>query len=155
MFSGALGAYNLTLNGNGGYFEWNNLSVQPPLANITIASGNLGVVGTTTFGDPGATLVITPSGTLTFWGANVYVNKQVDFQNGGTIQNASGANVMNGGMTLEAGFDTFTIDGGTTLTLSNVLTGSGTLTRLAAREQPSWLATAPRSPAACFCIMVN
>lgn len=122
----ALGAYNLTLNGNGGYFEWRNLSVQPPLANITIASGNLGVVGTTTFGDPSATLVITPSGTLTFWGANVYVNKQVDFQNGGTIQNASGANVMNGGMTLEAGFDTFTIDGGTTLTLSNVLTGSGT-----------------------------
>ena len=122
---GALGANNLTLNGNGGYFEWRNLSVQPPLADITIASGTLGVVGTTTFGDPGATLVITSSGTLTFWGANVYVNKQVDLQNGGTIQNASGANVMNGGMTLEPGFDTFNIGGGTTLTLSNVLIGSG------------------------------
>jgi fibronectin-binding autotransporter adhesin len=122
---GALGAYNLTLNGNGGYFEWNNLSVQAPLANITIASGTLGVVGTTTFGDPSATLAITPGASLTFWGANVYVNKQVDFQNGAIIQNASGANVMNGGMTLEAGFDTFNVGGGTTLTLSNVLTGSG------------------------------
>ncbi|HUA39024.1 MAG TPA: autotransporter-associated beta strand repeat-containing protein [Candidatus Sulfopaludibacter sp.] len=122
---GALAPYNLTLNGNGGYFEWNNLSVQAPLANITIASGTLGVAGSTTFGDPTATLVISPSATLTFWGANVYVNKQVDFQNGATIQNASGANVMNGGMTLESGFDTFNIGGGTTLTLSNVLTGSG------------------------------
>ena len=122
---GALGAYNLTLNGNGGYFEWNNLSVQPPLANIIIASGTLGAVGTTTFGDPNATLVITPSGSLTFWGANVHVNKQVDFQNGATIQNAAGANVMNGAMTLEPGFCTFNIGGGTTLTLSNVLSGSG------------------------------
>ena len=100
---GALGPYNLTLNSNSGYFEWNNLSVQSPLANITIASGTLGAVGSTTFGDPSATLVITPSGTLTFWGPNVYVNKQVDFQSGGTIQSASGANVMNGAMTLEAG----------------------------------------------------
>ncbi|HKW27987.1 MAG TPA: autotransporter-associated beta strand repeat-containing protein [Verrucomicrobiae bacterium] len=122
---GALGAYNLTLNGNGGYFEWNNLSVQSPLANITIASGTLGVAGTTTFGDPSATLTVTASGTLTFWGPNVYVNKQVDFQNGGTIQSASGADVMNGTMTLEPGFCTFNVGGGTTLTLSNVLSGSG------------------------------
>ena len=62
---GALGAYNLTLNGNGGYFEWKNLSVQSPLANIIVASGNLGVVGTTTFGDPSATLTISPGAALT------------------------------------------------------------------------------------------
>ena len=85
---GALGAYNLTLNGNGGYFEWKNLSVQSPLANITIASGNLGVVGSTTFGDPSATLVITPGAALQLYGANVFVNKQVDFQNGATIINS-------------------------------------------------------------------
>ena len=101
---GALGAYNLTLNGNGGYFEWNNLSVQSPLANITIASGTLGAAGITTFGDPTATLVITPGATLALWGANVYVNKQVDFQNGATIQNASGANVMNGANDSRSGF---------------------------------------------------
>jgi autotransporter-associated beta strand protein len=123
---GALGAYNLTLNGNGGYFEWQNLSVRPPLANITIASGTLGVVGATTFGDPSATLILSPSATLTLYGANVFVNKQVDFQDGATINNAGGANVMDGKMTLEAGYDTFNVGGGTTLTLSNVLAGSGT-----------------------------
>ena len=32
---------------------------------------------------------------------------------------------MNGAMTLEAGYDEFCIAGGTTLTLSNVLSGSG------------------------------
>jgi autotransporter-associated beta strand protein len=122
-------AHNLTLmtfNGYGsGYFEWRNLTVLPPLANIDIASGNLGVVGTTTFGDPNATLTIAPSAALTLWGANVYVNKGVDFQAGGTINNASGANIMNGAMTLEPGFCTFVVNGNTTLTLSNVLSGSG------------------------------
>src|SRR6202008_147711 len=86
-------AYNLTLNGSG-YFEWRNLSVLSPLANINIASGNLCVVGSTTFGDPNATLAIESGTALTIYGPNVFVNKQVDFQNGGTINNASGANVM-------------------------------------------------------------
>ena len=118
-------AYNLTLNSSAGYFEWRNLSVLSPLANINIAAGNLGAVGTTTFGDPNGTLTISSGATLTFYGAAVFMNKQVDFQNGATINNASGANVMNGAMTLEAGFPTFSINSGTTLTLSNVISGSG------------------------------
>jgi fibronectin-binding autotransporter adhesin len=122
---GALGAYNLTLNGNGGYFEWRNLSVQSPLANITIASGTLGVVGTTTFGNPSATLVLTSGASLQFYGANVFVNKQVDFQSGANIINSSGANVMNGAMTMEPGFCTVNVANGTTLNFSNVLSGSG------------------------------
>jgi fibronectin-binding autotransporter adhesin len=122
----ANGAYNLTLNSpSDGYFEWNNLSVLSPLANITIADGQLGAVGSTTFGNPNSTLILSPSGELVLWGANVHVNKQVDFQNGATINNASGANTMNGGMLLEAGDDTFIVNGGTTLSLSNVLSGSG------------------------------
>ncbi|HXR46411.1 MAG TPA: hypothetical protein VN784_03135 [Candidatus Limnocylindrales bacterium] len=121
---GASGAYNLTLNG-GGYFEWKNLSVQSPLANIAVASGNLGVVGSTTFGNPSATLAISPAAALQLYGANVFVNKNVDFQNGAFIINSSGANVMNGVMTLEAGYDEFDVASGTTLTLSNVLSGSG------------------------------
>ena len=119
------GAYNLTLNGNSGYFEWANLLVTN-VANITIASGTLGVVGSTTFGNPNATLVITASGALQLYGANNYVNKQVDFQNG-TILNSSGANVMNGAMTLEPGYCSVEVGGGATLTLSNVLSGSGVL----------------------------
>jgi autotransporter-associated beta strand protein len=121
---GALGAYNLTLNGNG-YFEWRNLSVQSSLANITIASGTLGVVGSTTFGNPSATLTITPGASLQFYGANILVNKQVDFQSGANIINSSGANTMNGAMTLEPGFCTVNVAGGTSLNFSNVLSGSG------------------------------
>lgn len=120
--------YNLTLNSSSGYFEWRNLALDPALANITVQSGNLGVVGTTSFGNPADTLVLTPSGQLTIYGASVYVNKAVDFQNGASINNASGANTMNGTMTLETGaYCQFNVSGGTTLTLSNSLTGAGVL----------------------------
>lgn len=117
-------AYNLTLSSSSSYFEWNNLSVQS-ISNITVASGVLGVVGTTTFGNSNGTLILTPSGGLTFWGPNVSVNKQVDFQNGSTIAVGYGNNSMNGAMMLEPGFATFNIGGGQSLTLSNVLSGSG------------------------------
>jgi autotransporter-associated beta strand protein len=122
------GAHNLTLNGagsgSGTYFEWANLLVTN-VANITIASGTLGVVGTTTFGNPASTLAITPGATLQFYGANNVVNKAVDFQNGANIENTSSANVMNGAMTMEAGYCTVCVAGGTTLNFSNVLNGSG------------------------------
>ena len=121
---GSLGAYNLTLNGNGGYFEWRNLSVQS-VSNIIVASGTLGVVGTTTFGNPNGTLVLTPSGALQFYGANVVVQKMVDFQNGTTIYNSSGANTIGGPMTLEAGYCTFDVGSGTSLSITNALTGTG------------------------------
>ena len=117
--------YNLTLNSSSGYFEWYNLALDSSLANITIQSGNLGVVGSTSFGNPSATLTIASGAALTFYGANVYANKQVDFQGGASINNGYGANIMNGAMTLEAGFCTFNIGGGTTLTISNVLSGTG------------------------------
>ncbi len=122
--------YNLTLaGGNGVYFEWRNLSLDTNLANITVASGNLGVVGSTTFGNPGSTLTLSPNAAITMYNAsvNVFINKQVDFQNGASINTGGGNDVMNGAMTLEAGFCTFNIGGGTSLTLSNVLSGSGVL----------------------------
>jgi autotransporter-associated beta strand protein len=119
-------AYNLTLNSSSGYFEWYNLSVQSPLANITVAAGNLGVVGSTTFGDPNGTLILSSGAGMTFYGPSVFVNKQVDFQNAATISVGGGNNRMNGAMTLESGFCTFNIGGGTSLTLSNVLSGPGT-----------------------------
>jgi autotransporter-associated beta strand protein len=118
-------AWNLTLNSSSGYFEWNNLSVQSPLSNIVIAAGNLGAVGSTTFGDTNGTLVLAPGAGLTFWGPNVFLNKKVDFQDGATIAVGSGNNLMNGAMTFESGFCTFSIGGGQSLTVSNVLSGSG------------------------------
>ncbi|MGH7943191.1 MAG: beta strand repeat-containing protein, partial [Limisphaerales bacterium] len=120
-------AYNLTLNA-GVYFEWENLSVDPALANIDLeGSGTFGVVGTTTFGNPADTLTIGSSAQMDFYGTPFnYVNKVVDFQDG-IIDNARGNNFMNGTMTLEPGYCQFESAGGTSLTLSNILTGSGVL----------------------------
>jgi fibronectin-binding autotransporter adhesin len=118
--------YNLTLNG-AGYFQWQNVAVDSALANINVLSGNWGVVGSTTFGNPASTLTLSPNATLTFYNPNVYLNKAVDFQSGATISVGGGDHIMNGTMTLETGFCTFNIGGGTSLTVSNVLSGNGTI----------------------------
>lgn len=118
-------AYNLTLNA-GTYFEWENLTVDSALANINLeGSGTFGIVGSTTFGNPADTLTIGASAAVDFWGTpNNVMNKVVDFQDG-TINNERGNNLMSGAMTLEPGYCTFSVSGGTTLTVSNVLSGSG------------------------------
>jgi fibronectin-binding autotransporter adhesin len=117
-------AYNLTLN-NSAYSQWQGTTVDPALANIILTGGTLGLVGQNSFGNPASTLTLSSSASITFYGAS-YVNKAVDFQNG-TINVDSAGNVMNGAMTLEAGIDSISIGGGNSLTLSNVLSGSGTL----------------------------
>jgi fibronectin-binding autotransporter adhesin len=119
-------AYNLTLNGSG-YFQWNNVASDSALANINFLAGQWGLVGSTTLGNPGATLTLTAGAKLVFYGASVYANKQVDFQANAEIDNPSGNNTMNGAMTLETGFCTFDISSGTSLTVSNVLSGNGTI----------------------------
>jgi autotransporter-associated beta strand protein len=118
--------YNLTLNGSG-YFQWNNVAADPALANINLSAGQWGLVGSTTLGNPSATLTLTAGAKLIFYGANVYANKQVDFQANAEIDNPSGNNTMNGAMTLETGYCTFDITAGTSLTVSNVLSGNGTI----------------------------
>jgi len=119
-------AYNLTLVGvAGGYFQWQNTTLDPALGNINLTSGQLGVVGSTTFGDPNHTLTISSSGTLVFYGGPYsQINKIVDFQDG-ILDNNAGNNIMTGQMTLEPGFCSFNINGGTSLTISSVLSGSG------------------------------
>lgn len=124
-------SYNLTLNGTGQYYEWRNLAVDSALANITVEAGTLGIVGTTSLGNASGTLTLssTGSGGITFYNSslgNANVNKQIDFQPGPVIANGGGNNVMNGPMTLEPGYCQFNPAGGT-LTLSNVISGSGTL----------------------------
>lgn len=119
------GAYNLTINGNS-YFEWANLQVNN-LENITLTSGTMGIIGNTTFGNPAGTLALTASASLDLYGANNFVNKAVDFQSGATINNSSSANVMTGPMTMEPGVENLNISSGTSLTLSNSLSGSGIL----------------------------
>jgi fibronectin-binding autotransporter adhesin len=118
-------AYNLTLVSSG-YFQWGNTTLDPALGNINLTSGQLGVVGTTTFGNPSSTLTLSAGAALVFYGSPYsFVNKQVDFQSGAAIDCYGGNNIMSGGMTLEPGFCQFNISSGTSLSISNVLTGSG------------------------------
>jgi fibronectin-binding autotransporter adhesin len=117
-------AYNLTLNpASGVYFQWQNVSVDPALANINLEGGSFGIVGSTTFGNPSGVLTIAPSATLVFYGAPNFMNKGVDFQDG-YIENNGGNNIMAGAMTLESGYCTFDINSGS-LTVSNILSGPG------------------------------
>ena len=119
--------YNLTLN-SAGYFEFKNLAMDSALANITVASGNLGLIGATTLGDPAATLTLSPGAALTFYNdgsRSVSINKHIDFQNGASISTGGGNDVISGSMTLADGYCSFNLNGGTSLTLSNVLSGSG------------------------------
>ncbi|HUA65619.1 MAG TPA: autotransporter-associated beta strand repeat-containing protein [Alphaproteobacteria bacterium] len=116
--------YNLTLNGST-YFQWQNVSVDPALANINLEGGEFGIVGSTTFGNPTGVLTIGPSAALVFYGGSAnFMNKGVDFQSGGYIDNNGGNNIMTGAMTLETGYADFEINSGS-LTVSNVLSGSG------------------------------
>ncbi len=116
--------YNLTLNAST-YFQWQNVSVDPALANINLENGEFGIVGSTTFGNPAGVLTIGSSAALVFYGGSAnFMNKGVDFQSGGYIDNNGGNNIMTGAMTLEAGYCDFEINSGS-LEVSNVLTGSG------------------------------
>jgi autotransporter-associated beta strand protein len=117
-------AYNLTLN-NSAYSQWQNTTVDPALGNIILTGGTLGLVGQNSFGNPASTLTLSSSASITFYGAS-YMNKGVDFQNG-SINVDSANNVMNGALTLESGYDSVNIGGGNSLTMSNVLSGSGIL----------------------------
>jgi len=118
-------AYNLTLNSSG-YFEWLNLSIDPALANINLVSGTLGIAGSTTFGNSNDTLTLGSSAELVFYGSPYStLNKGIDFQDGAIISCTGGNNFMSGAMTLEVGYCTFDISGGTSITISNVLSGTG------------------------------
>ncbi|HEY9509654.1 MAG TPA: autotransporter-associated beta strand repeat-containing protein, partial [Verrucomicrobiae bacterium] len=119
--------YNLTLN-SAGYFEFKNVAMDSALADITIASGNLGLIGTTSLGDPAATLTLSSGAALTFYndgGNNVSITKHMDFQSGASINVGGGNDVINGSMILADGYCSFNIGGGTSLTLSNTLSGPG------------------------------
>jgi autotransporter-associated beta strand protein len=117
-------AYNLTLN-NSSYMQWQSSTIDSALGNVTLTGGTLGLVDQNSFGNPDATLTLATGSTLIFYSTS-YVNKQVDFQAGATIT-SYGNSVMNGTMTLESGVCSFTVPDGNSLTLSNILTGSGVL----------------------------
>jgi len=105
-----------------------SVTVDPALGNINVQGGTLDFEGNTTcMGNPNSALTVYTNATLEFYnllyGTNL--NKVVTLNAGATIQNGTGANIFLGPISLN-GNNTFNI-GGTSLTLSNNLSGSGTL----------------------------
>jgi autotransporter-associated beta strand protein len=122
-------AYNLTVANSAAYSaEWRDLTTDPALGNVTLGSGTtLGWVGSTTAGTNGA-LELTASATLKFYNdgtTNAIVAKAVILDDGSTVANGGGASMISGPITLN-GYDTFDV-GGTSLTLSGPLSGTGTV----------------------------
>ncbi|TAL02140.1 MAG: hypothetical protein EPO07_07655, partial [Verrucomicrobia bacterium] len=121
--------YNVTLLGNG-YFEWKRLKLDANFGDINVMSGNLGAVGSTTFGNPANTLTLAAGSGLTFYAddTSVTMNKRVVFNDGATIANGWWNNVISGPMVITnangGGYCEFNI-GSYSLTLSGALTGNG------------------------------
>lgn len=121
--------YSVTLVGNG-YYEWKRLKLDANFGDITVMSGTLGAIGSTTFGNPANTLTLTAGSGLTFYAddTSVTVNKRVVFNDGAVIANGWWHNAINGPMVLSnvngGGYCEFNV-GSYSLTLGGVLTGNG------------------------------
>ncbi|HEU5396013.1 MAG TPA: autotransporter-associated beta strand repeat-containing protein, partial [Verrucomicrobiae bacterium] len=128
--------YNLAKTGTGGgtgFIGLVSVTVDTNLANIDVQQGTLEVEGNTTgLGNPTNTLTVESGATLELFSATNHFNKVIQLDDGGTIMNGSGANIIVGPMVVtNPGFSsycTFVING-TSLTLTNVITGDGTIYR--------------------------
>jgi poly(beta-D-mannuronate) lyase len=122
-------AYSLTKVGTN-FIGIVSVTVDPGLGNINVEGGTLDIEGNTTgLGNPADTLTVYSNATLylynDFYATNQILAKVIALDNGSFLQNANGTNYLIGSMTL-SGNDTFNI-GGTWLTISNNISGSGNL----------------------------
>ncbi len=125
--------YNLVKTGSGGtgVFGLIAASVDPALANIDIQQGDVQMAGTTTgLGNPTNTLSVESGATFEIYAETNLVNKVFVVNDGSTILNSSGVNtiigpmnITNSGGNVDINFDI----NGTSLVLSNTLTGNGTI----------------------------
>lgn len=123
--------YNLVKTGSGGtgVFGLVSASVDPALANIDIQQGDLQMTGNTTgLGNPTNTLTIENGAEFELYAETNQINKVIVFNDGGTLLNSSGVNTIIGPMNItnsDGGeYCLFDING-TSLVLSNTLTGNG------------------------------
>lgn len=137
VFSTGGQPYNLTKVGTGGtgtvpgFLGFVSVAVDTNLADINVQQGTFEVEGnTTSLGNPTNKLTIESGAAFMTYSATNQFNKVIVLKDGGTIQNGNGNNTIIGPLTLtnvnSSANCIFNI-GGTSLTLSNVITGDGTL----------------------------
>jgi autotransporter-associated beta strand protein len=123
--------YNLVKTGAGGtgVFGLVSASVDPALANIDIQQGDLQMTGNTTgLGNPANTLTIESGAEFEIYAETNQINKVIVFNDGGTLLNSSGVNTIIGPMNItnsDGGQNCLFDINGTSLVLSNTLTGNG------------------------------
>jgi fibronectin-binding autotransporter adhesin len=107
-------------------------TVDPALGDIDVRQGTLAFEGnTTSAGNPAATLTVQSGATLRFFQWTNLLNKQIVLNGSGTnitVDNNSGVNTVIGPISLNG--DCWINAGGTSLTLSNVISGSGNLIKV-------------------------
>ncbi|MBU6410403.1 MAG: hypothetical protein KGR98_08440, partial [Verrucomicrobia bacterium] len=107
-------------------------TIDPALGNIDIQQGTFAIQTTTTqVGDPAKTITIHNGATLDLWTLTATpLNKQIVVDDGGTIFDEHGPSIIAGPVTLEgtAAFDVNNAGAPPTLTMNNVLGGSGGMT---------------------------
>ena len=116
-----LGANQLQLAG---------VQIDPALGDIEVQGGIFGLQGTIpSLGNANNTLTLFSNATLQLFALQSPISKTLVLRDGSTVNNANSANTFGGGVTLQ-GTDLFNIANGTTLTLTNIVGGSGTLSKI-------------------------
>lgn len=107
-------------------------TVDPALGDIDVRQGTLAFEGnTTSAGNPAATLMVQSGATLRFFQWTNLFNKQIVLNGSGTnntLDNNSGANTVIGPISLNG--NCWISVGGTSLTLSNTISGTGNLIKV-------------------------
>jgi autotransporter-associated beta strand protein len=123
-------AYKLTKTG-GNQISLVAVDVDPALGVVDIQQGLLGwETATSSMGNPASNLFVQAGATLSFYNASTAWNKVFVLYGDGvtaTVTNWSGANVMAGPVQLNG--NCVFVGGGTSLALSNAVSGTGTLTK--------------------------
>jgi autotransporter-associated beta strand protein len=121
------GAYRLTKLGTN-TLTLLGVLVDPNLSDIDIQSGTLSLERNTSgAGNPTNTLTVFSNATLQIVNLSNIITKPLALNDGATLKSGSGANTFGGPLTL-LGADTISVSG-VSLTLTNVLSGSGSLTK--------------------------
>jgi fibronectin-binding autotransporter adhesin len=109
-------------------FQMVNVFVDPMLANIVVTNGTLGIQGTMTLGNTESNLTVFNGATLGLYDLSNSITKVLILNDGGTLAGQHGNNEFDGPVTLAGGTNFFNVANGS-LTLTNVLSGPGTLAK--------------------------